>query len=385
MKTERKMLGLLVRLSTIAATLLLAQQSLAVGTDPGTDVNNTATVNYDVNGNAQTPINASADFVVDRRVDFTVSRMGSGLTPTGLGDTQVFVDFYVTNLSNGDLDFNLLFDQLTNADGDIYGIGTADTDVDMNNVSIAVSAAIDTTPGTGDGPAPAFGGPTFIDDLPEDQSIRVRIYADTPVALANDDIAGLRLNATAADPTGGPGANLSESASWNQGLIDNVFANTSGADAGGNATESNTDGFIIDAAQLVITKTASVFSDPFGSGRAVPGAVIEYSIEIDNSAGDDSADDISIEDLIDADVTFLNGVYNAGASNVSIFDGVATTTFCNAEAGGVDTNGDGCVFDSPIADTLTVAGSDQTGPLVPLSVPAGATWTVSFQVEIPTT
>ena len=92
---------------------------------------------------------------------------------------------------------------------------------------------------------------------------------------------------------------------------------------------------------------------------------------------------MSIADAIDSDVTFLSGVY--GANNVSIFDGVATTTFCDAEAGGVDTNGDGCVYDSPVAGTLTIGGMDQTGPLVPLVVPAGAIFTVSFQVEIPTT
>lgn len=376
MKASSNPLGRLLRLSTMAGVLLFAQQALAAGTDPGTLVENTATVDYDVNGNPQAQLTStSADFVVDRRVDFTVTRMGTGLTPTGLGDTQVFVDFYVTNLSNGDLDFSLLFDQLTSGDGDIYGAGTADTDVDMSNVSISVSAAVDPTPGTGDGPAPVFGGPTFIDDLPEDQSIRVRLYADTPATLANGDIAGLRLNATAADPSGGPGANLVESGSWNQGSIDNVFANTAGADTNGNATEADVDGFIIEAAELIITKTAAVFSDPFGSGRAVPGAVIEYSIEIDNSAGGDDADNISIEDPIDSDVTFLDDVYNGNTSNVSIFDGAATT-YCDAEAGGADTNSDGCVFDSPAAGTLTISG---------FSVPAGETWTVSFQVEIPTT
>ena len=104
---------------------------------------------------------------------------------------------------------------------------------------------------------------------------------------------------------------------------------------------------------------------------------------IDNSAGAVSATAMSIADAIDTDVTFLSGVY--GANNVSIFDGVATTTFCDAEAGGVDTNADGCIYDFPGADTLTIGGMDESGGLVPLVVPAGAIFTVSFQVEIPIT
>ena len=87
-----------------------------------------------------------------------------------------------------------------------------------------------------------------------------------------------------------------------------------------------------------------------------------------------------------ANVTLLGGVY--GANNVSIDDGAGTTTFCDAEAGGIDTNGDGCVYDPPAnPDTLIIGGMNEllSPPIVPLVVPAGATFTVSFQVEILTT
>lgn len=382
MKTARKKLGLFIRLGVSATALLFGQHALAIGTDAGVLVENTALVDYQVNGNAQPQESSNAaDFVVDRRVDFTVSRLGVALSPTTLGEQpnvpDNFLDFYVTNLANGTMDFGLNFAQLTVADGDIYPGQQDDDLVDMENITIAVSAAADTTPGTGDGPAPVFGGPTFIDDLGEDQSIRVRLYAKTPDAAANLAVAGLRLLATAANPTGAPGVLLVESASWNQATVDNVFANTNGADGAGNATESEIDGFEISAPSLTVSKAASVFSGPFGGDRALPGARIEYLITIDNSAGAAAATNVSIGDLIDTDVTFVVDAYNGGASNVS-FDGGAT--FCLADA--LDGNSDGCTWDGT---TLTIAGSDDsTAPVVtPLSVGATATVEVRFQVEIP--
>jgi hypothetical protein len=395
MKIVNRKTSLILRLGITATALLIGQQAMALGTNPGTDVTNTASVDYEVGGIGQpTEVSNAADFVVDRRVDFTVTRMGGALTLTPLSTiaTDVpaasnFLDFYVTNLSNGDLDFNLVAAQMVNGDGDIYGGGDADTTgaaEDMFNVRIRVSSAID--PGLpGSGPEPAFGDDdSYIDSIPEDRSIRVRIYADTVAIAANGLISGLRLEATAADPAGttaAPGADLLETAGVDDPtLVENVFA-----DAGFDNLESDVDGFLLQAAQLIVTKTATVISDPFGSGKAIPGATIEYDLVIDNSAGAVSATAMSIADAIDTDVTFLNGVYNVGASNVSIFDGVATTTFCDAEAGGADTNVDGCVYDSPAAGTLTIGGMDESGGLVPLVVPAGAIFTVSFQVEIPTT
>lgn len=378
MKTIVRALGLLGRLSIMTAGLLLTQQALAVGTDAGVQVDNTALVDYQVNGNPQPqePSNTST-FVVDRRVDFTVSRLGSALTSTTLGELpnvpDNYLDFYVTNLTNGPLDFDLLFAQLTAADGDIYPGQQDDDLVDMETVTIAVSAAEDTTPGTGDGPAPVFGGPTIIDDLGEDQSIRVRLYAKTPDAAANLNVAGLRLLASAADPTAG--TLLTESASWNQGTIDNVFANASGADGAGNATESEIDGYIINAPELTVAKSATIVAP---GTRALPGERIEYLIELVN-AGTEAATSVSIGDIIDTDVTFVTDTYEGGASNVS-FDGGAT--FCLADAG--DANSDGCSWDGT---TLTIAGSDRsTVPVVtPFTVPGSTTVEVRFQVEIPDT
>ena len=377
MKTVKEKLGLFVRLSVAAATLLVGQQAMAVGTDPGTAVDNQATVNYDVNSIAQSAINSNnVQFLVDRRVNFTVSQTGVGLTQVTPGETGVWIEFSVFNLSNGDLDFNLASFQLSSGDGDVKGAGTTDTDVDMNNVTISVSAAPDGQPGggaQGDGPDPVLGGPTVIDNLPEDDSIRVRIFADTPAAFGNGDIANIRLDVTAADPATGvdlvetPGAD-------DPALVENVFA-----DAGNDGVESEADGFLTVSADLVVTKSYAVISDPFGSGKAVPGAVIEYTITLDNSGGAADATDVSISDVVDADVTFVDppaGYDQGNGENIS-FDGGAS--YCVADA--ADANGDGCSFDGT---TLTLDGRDQA-VLTPIDVAAGATVTVQFQVTVPTT
>ena len=400
MKTVKKKLGLFARLGTTAAVLLFSQQALAVGTDPGVTVSNSASVDYEVNSVAQAPINTTpVDFLVDRRVDFTVTRMGGALTPTNVGDTATdvptasnFLDFYVTNLSNGTLDFNLAFAQLVTADGVIYGVSTEDSgtttggggdDVDMANVRIRVSTAIDPSGSPGTGPEPTLADNiTVIDDLPEDESIRVRIYADTPGLLSNGDIAGLRLLVTAAAPNAAPlpgdpaeGTALVEDlGADNPAEVDNVFANGDGADVNGNATENDIDGFVISSAALGVAKAAEVTDDPFGgvapNAKAVPGATITYTITLDNSTGGVDATAVAISDLLQvAEVAIVEA---GGIATVTLTPSVGAPSTCDAETNGVDGNGDGCVYDAT-ADTLDVTG---------LTVPAGESLDVSFQVNI---
>jgi uncharacterized repeat protein (TIGR01451 family) len=366
MKSVTRKFGLIARLGTLAALALAAHQATAAGTDPGVSVTNTATVNYSVSGTPQAAINSNtAEFLVDRRVDVSVDQVGSALTQVTPGQTGVFVEFIVTNLSNGLLDFNLAFAQLTSADGDVRGAGTTDTDDDMTNVTIAVSSASDGVGTPGAGPDPVLGGPTLINDLAEDDSIRVRLYAETPAALANLDIANLRLDATAADPA--TGTNLVASVTWTPGSIDNVFADTDN-----DGIESQADGFQAVSASLAVNKAQAVISDPLSSGFAIPGARVEYTITLDNSAGTVPATDIVITDDVDTDVTFVADAYNGGAANIEFGGGA----FCLAEAG--DANGDGCTFDGT---TLTI--EEMSG--APISVANGASLTVSFVVEIPST
>ena len=91
------------------------------------------------------------------------------------------------------------------------------------------------------------------------------------------------------------------------------------ADAGRDNSESAADQYHIRSAALTLTKTAAVISDPFnGTGtdrKAIPGAVIEYTIVVTNNSTTTAADAVTVTDNIPANTTFLPGsiTLNAGA------------------------------------------------------------------------
>jgi uncharacterized repeat protein (TIGR01451 family) len=382
MKTVTSKLHLSLRLGVLATALLFGQQALAVGTDAGTDVTNVASVTYSVNGQGQAAVPSnSADFVVDRIVTLAVVTLDSGVFDT-VEPAATGVTYYrVTNTSNSPLDLNMVADNLT---GTVVNGNTDNADM-VTPFEIRVGPANVDTAGT----PPAAGAPIFGDAIPEDQFVDVYVFSTAPAVVNDGDFANVFLRSIAHDPDdagagynpvpdGNLGAILVEAADTAAG-IENVFNDAGVNDAANNGQEEDYWGFEHSSAALTITKAAVVDSDPLGSGLAIPGAVIEYTITIVNSGGSD-ATDLNISDVIDSDVTLATGVYNAGAANVQFVVG-ATTTYCNADDA-ADTDQDGCSFDGT---TLTLLGSDATSsPVVtPIDVLAGETMDISFQVVIP--
>ncbi len=375
MKTVKSKFGLLFRLGITATALLIGQQALALGTDAGTQVSNQATVSYSVGGAAQTPIDSDplgnsipgagnpTTFLVDRRVSFTLAPTDAVHTPVTPGGVDFFAAYTLTNTGNAIMDYRLTLAQLTSGDGLVNGL--VDTDVNMSNVRIRVA--------NGDG---AAGVPdlatdlAFVDELAEDATVVIYVFADAALALVDGDIANVELTATSADDataTATPlvlDADLAESPGPDDPtIIESVFA-----DLGNDGFEASRDGFEVVSSLLIITKTATVISDPFGSGKAVPGAVILYVITVDNTLGTVDATNVSIADTIDADVTFVDEAYGAG-QDVSF----STGGFCNADAG--DGDADGCSLDGA---NLVVGNVN-----LAITVAFGASLTISFQVLIP--
>lgn len=371
MKLVSSKTGLVFRLGVLATAVLMSQQALAVGTRAGTDITNTALVDYEVNGVAQDQLSADADFVVDRRVDFTLSVTDVNLAPVvpggpPAGDPDYYVEFTLTNTSNGVLDFNVALAQI--ASGNTFG-GNGDTDtVDFTTVDYAVSA--DTVGGTN--PDPVRGGLQYVDELDADEQIRIWVFADPQLGLANGAIAGVALTLNGAEP-GTPGT---EGAALVDGTddalqIDNVFADT--ADGSPNS-ETAEDGFVVVTADLAVTKAFNVIAGDLGSGLPIPGATVEYTITIVNSSTTTAADPISITDAIDGDLQFIFDAYDTGAaaSEDIELDNGGTVTLCTADANDADT--DGCEL---TAGSIIVGGDDS------VSLAANTTLTVSFQVLIP--
>jgi len=382
MKTAITSANPLVRLGVIAAALLLGQQALAAGTDAGTIVSNQAIVTYDVGTATQTPIESDplgnsvpgngnpTVFLVDRRVNFTLTQVSGTLTDVAPGDASVWVDFLLTNTTNSTLDFNLSVANLLDL-ADVRGLGTDSADVTLPPLAAATSISVSADTVANGDPDPILNGPTFVDDLAEDQAIRIRVWADAPLTLVNGDVAGVQLDATAADPT--TTVNLEETAGADvANQVDNVFANLSGADGNGNATEVSVDGFNVVSAALEITKIYSVIAGDLGSGKPIPGATIEYTITVDNTNGSEPADNVTITDIIDADVTFVDDAFGLN-QDVNI-----NGSFCNADA--TDADNDGCSLDVVGTDLTLVVGDNVD---LTINVAATASYTITFQVVIP--
>lgn len=349
------------------------QTASAVGTAANTTVSSQATVNYTVGGVAQAAIPSSPTgnstpgggaptaFVVDNRIDLTVTEVSGGNTPVTPGQIDQVTSFLVTNTGNAPQGYQLTPTNLTG--GDLFG----NTDnADVTNLRVFVD-------GNGNGTYdPGVDTATAIDTLAADANVTVFILADISPTATNGQYANVQLAARAAEPgTGGATLATETAGADTPGAVDIVFG-----DAGGDATEVAADQYAVSSAALTVTKTSEVAEDPVNGStdpKAIPGAFVEYSVVIANT-GAQAATGIQINDPLPANTTFRTGAYNGAASDVSITVGAGPATFCVAEAG-ADANGDGC---SRTATDLVVGAP----ALATVAIGAGNAVTVQFQVII---
>ena len=197
------------RLAVVALGLIGATPAaFAVGTDFGTDITNTASVNYSVSGVPQTAINSSptgnstpgtpgvpTTFEVDKKIMFVTEETDGAATVTSPGLTQVVTVFRVTNTSNGAQDYDLDAD---NNQPPAIIFGRADA-FDMSNFTYHISGAACSTATMA---TPAFNNEaavTHIEQLGEDACAYVFVRSDTPASptAANGLASTIRLVVTA--------------------------------------------------------------------------------------------------------------------------------------------------------------------------------------------
>ena len=369
MKFVNRKIGLIARLSLAASVLLLTQQSFAAGTVAGTNVQNLATVNYRVNGLDQTEIESSptgnatpgatqgtsTDFLVDNRVDFTLIEAGVA-GPTDVSPMQIdnVVEYTLTNTGNETQDYILTPSNLVG----VTVNGLTDT-FEMN--TLRAYSESNATVGW-----QATDRQGFVDELAADASVTVYIVADADVVgLVNNDGANVNLLAVTADgndPTN-QGAVTVQTAGADTAAIDIVLAVNSVL---GEGTANADDGYRVVSAALTITKVSALLSDPFNGAGAdrkhIPGAIVQYTITVDNSAGVQDATNLIIaDDLVDVSPN----------SDVTIDDGTNPVTTCTT----TDADADGCEF---VGGTLTVG---ELG-VRDITVVQGAIGTFTFEVVI---
>lgn len=300
MKTLGKKLGLTLRLGALVTAMLLGQQAMAAGTRVNTPIANTASVDYEVGTIPQGTVTsdpATATFVVDRRVNFTLTLESSGdLVPVVPDGDNYFVDFRLTNLSNDDLDFTLAVAEVTPSDGTIDVDGSGFDNADMGTLDYTVGTfGSATPPGT-------RGGTQYVDDLVADEFVIIRVWGDAAITLANGEIAGAELTATAVDGSGNAGA---QGGAFSYGV-----ANTAGGVEtvdfnGNNGVQVAIDGFVVQTADISVAKSFTVIDDFLGGNLAIPGAEIEYTVTVANAAGAQTATSVVVSDTLDGNLEYV--------------------------------------------------------------------------------
>lgn len=289
-----------IRLLTAALLLAAGQQAFAAGTDAGTEITSTFTVNYEIGGVPQAELTPSyTSFFVDRRVNVAVTADNSPLTVSPNATDQV-LQFTVTNGTNSVLDVGL-----TTANG-------ASDNFDPTGVSIFVES------GATAGYQVAEDTATFIDELVEDATKIVYVVGDIPGTAANTETGAIVLTATA--KAGGTasteGAALVEDVDADDpALVENVFGDAAGAtDVAEDGKFSATGVYSVTSTTINVTKTSVVISDPFNgttNPKAIPGATVQYCISVAN-AGATAATNVAVDDAIPVGTTYVASSIKVG-------------------------------------------------------------------------
>ena len=303
MKTTKQLLGAVSALALVAMT---SAPALAEGTSAGSTITNNVTVTFDVSGVTQNAETASDSFTVDRRVNVTVEWVGPA-TSVAPGAQDQVIAFDVTNLSNDTVDLDLTA-ALTN--GTPANIGGFQIYVD--NGDNVFDAATDTLV-------------TFLDEVTEDDTIRVFVVADIGVDAVNGDAFDVTLtaNAHAGGGAGALGAELTATSGANTLGVDTVLFDGAGAtDAANDGAFSDTGIYTVAGALVTVAKSSRVISDPVNGTtdpKAIPGATVEYCITVANGSGAATATDVAVVDDLPFDVTYDNtfGIFVDGDADCS--------------------------------------------------------------------
>ena len=317
-------------LAAVSATALVAVGSspaMAAGTTAGDPIVNNVSVAFKVNDVDQTAATDNDTIIVDRKVNVTVAEVGNNTTSVGPGQTQQATTFQVQNLSNDTIDLDLS----TSLPGT--------NDFTLTNIKFYVDD------GAGVFDATLDTEVTYLDEMTEDQIRVVHVVADIPIDATTGQSADVILiaDAHAGGTANALGTELTATAGANTAGIDTVLADGAGdADAANDGAFSDTDTYVVSAANVSVVKSSVIISDPVNNTtnpKAIPGAVVEYCIAVSNAAGSATATDVVVTDTLPADVTylstfgiFLNGtVDGTGACNA---DGTAGGSFADPNVTG---------------------------------------------------
>jgi len=342
--------GIFSRFGLVAAVCLgLANAAQAANnlTEAGVSVSNTFELSYSVSGTAQPvitndsvspPVGAVVQgsptvFTVDRKVDLIVTATNSTLTSAP--NTNATLTFELLNEGNDTSAYSFSIDDLDS------GASTFDATslivrylVDTNDNGTADDGAYTAITQT---PIGTAAGSAFITgDVPKGVLVFVQVQGTVDAAIADAFTDDITLVAEARDPTAflneassTPAAVTTATGGANvlTGSAQNVLADSTGvaaAEAAGDADGlyAATGIIQVESASLAASKTVTVvkepdIADPFvaltdcatatavAGAKAVPGACVEYVIQVQNNGATASATNLVIDDILPAEVNFI--------------------------------------------------------------------------------
>lgn len=346
----------------VAALLLVTPEAFAA-TAAGTKIRNTASVSYKIGGVDQTaPADGEVDFVVDRRVDLSVSALDYTID-TSPGAEDVAAIFQVTNDTNDVVDMQL--NAYNMASGTVTagpdGAIPAPDDTDNIPSTEAMSAGFTLYYDDGDGfdgdetEVEKDGSVYYIPDMAAGASINIVVVADAIPAQGDEgdaskvqdgDYLAISLEAEARsaydDPTGATGLTwvdidngdgtpvwdpaaatdlgdaFAETTNDNTATVQTVFADSADTDSSSaagqageeyNARDASYVVYEVAAASITVTKSSAVYWDPingFTNPKAIPGAVVLYCVSVENGGSSD-AESVKVTDNVPTNTVFEEG------------------------------------------------------------------------------
>jgi hypothetical protein len=417
MKTKRQHLfrGLLL---SGAMALTAPHAALALNTPACTQITNRAYIDYEIGGVKQTQI-ASKDslgndlptsFFVGVNVDLTVTKVEATLLAITYapGAINATMNFTLQNASNTGMLYDLTATNLP--DGTASPIGAPPHADNFNATVVSVNGAL--------------AASTTTAEIPRGGSLVIPVVVSIPAGQVNNDLSVWKLVAQSKLPGTGATVVGSKNVTLTGDNIGGALctsvatgaktANIAVVSRNGNGTDtvatdygqaSDRNAILVTAAGLTITKSSKVHWDPvnlFASPKAIPNAVVTYTITIANANGAATASNIQVVDDLTAMVNTATNLHfgNEIAANTSFNNinddtdlikvncsllgadyGILVNGFCkqNPVAGA-----DGASWNDPTDPALATSPLPRTYRVVAsgITVNGNSSATVKYQVTI---
>lgn len=308
-----------------------------------TDVANTFSLTYSVDSVLQPEINnengtindpdGPTVFTVDRLIDLTVVSVEDETVAPGAIDETIL--FAVANDGNDTHGFLLDILEVT---ADSTTTSSVPTTGETITYYIDDGDGDFEPDGTGDGAAAIDYDPANPPELDPDQVLWVIVTRDIDASAVDGDNVDISLVSTASDAAGTPLVNDTTNDTDLDAPAENVFGDASGdaaqSDIALDGRHSDTGQYLIASADIEAEKSVALHSVdgstcatlPGGTvvpGHFIPGACVEYVIEVTNDGSED-ATTITIDDELDANLTFIGAVADGFTGGTLAAPGAST-------------------------------------------------------------